>query len=37
MVRGAVGDKLVVKDYEDVEEAKKIIKGFLVTNNLINN
>ena len=37
MIRGAVGEQLQVMDYEGEEEAKKIIRGFLFANNLIDN
>jgi hypothetical protein len=35
MIRGAVGENLLVMDYQGEEEAKKIIRGFLYANNLI--
>ena len=35
MIRGAEGEHLQAKDYQGIDEAKKIIRGFLAAKNLI--
>ena len=35
MIRGAEGENLQAKDYQGIDEAKRIIRGFLATKNLI--